>query len=481
MNLHHSESYPQLKLPVLKRVQTAHPQSRALRSILRLTNQPSHLAIAFAVLALGTLALQPTPSFAQAGTQDPEAAAAAQDTAAPAPSSEIVSQATGLVGEAFTVAGRTAGTEGERARIAAARGAAAILPRLDGEARDTLTARWINIVQSGSVSRAARLSAYASFFDGASRRDPEFARRIALGLPDAAARAGAFVSLSQAGENADWRQANSDALFAQRAARSETDLTLRARALTFVALRFAVLNPELREAAVIEASSQARLISTPRVRDYLLAEIVGAAAKFDLGLAQRIASTISDEGLKGLATSRINLSEISQTTLTAATSDRIAALAKAASRYDVRAIPILIQLPVQADVIKALSDALPPIYPSARPAIEVSLLERIWAYTQTAEASVERDELQSRLARLMVLNDLWRGRDWGKQLAWKGGRIQVGAFLKAVTAARRSAVKAEPLQDLATANVNRAILQSRSLAPAARVEATLLVAGQLLN
>ena len=81
----------------------------------------------------------------------------------------------------------------------------------------------------------------------------------------------------------------------------------------------------------------------------------------------------------------------------------------------------------------------------------------------------------------MVLHDLWRGRDWGKQLAWKGGRVQVGAFLKEVMTARRSVVRAEALQDTSTANVNRAIVQSRSLAPAARVESLLLIAGQLLG
>jgi hypothetical protein len=75
--------------------------------------------------------------------------------------------------------------------------------------------------------------------------------------------------------------------------------------------------------------------------------------------------------------------------------------------------------------LKALSDALPVIYPTARPAIDSTLLERMWRYSLRApEASPQRDELQSRLARIMVLHDLWRGRDWGKQLAWKGGRFK---------------------------------------------------------
>jgi hypothetical protein len=82
--------------------------------------------------------------------------------------------------------------------------------------------------------------------------------------------------------------------------------------------------------------------------------------------------------------------------------------------------PILIQLPPQSDVLQSLSDALPPVYPTAQPAIDVSLLERMWDYSNTAEASVYKDQLQSRLARLMVLHDLWRGRSWGKQLAWRG-------------------------------------------------------------
>ena len=83
----------------------------------------------------------------------------------------------------------------------------------------------------------------------------------------------------------------------------------------------------------------------------------------------------------------------------------------------------------------------------------------------------------------MVLHDLWRGRDWGKQLTWKGGRVQVGSFLQSVATARRSQLRlrAAPLQDLAGRNVSRAILEARSLQPAPRVEALLLIAGQILS
>ena len=81
----------------------------------------------------------------------------------------------------------------------------------------------------------------------------------------------------------------------------------------------------------------------------------------------------------------------------------------------------------------------------------------------------------------MVLHDLWRGRDWGKQLAWKGGRIQAGAFLNDVLESRRSQVRAMPLHDIAKRNVTRAIAQTNDMAPAARVEALLLIAGQILG
>lgn len=81
----------------------------------------------------------------------------------------------------------------------------------------------------------------------------------------------------------------------------------------------------------------------------------------------------------------------------------------------------------------------------------------------------------------MVLSDLWRGRDWGKQLAWKGGRVQVGAFLKSVLEARQSQLGAAQLQDTAQKNVGAAYNQAQRLAPAARAEALLLLAGQVLG
>ncbi len=389
---------------------------------------------------------------------------------------ERTQQAGSLVAEAIALAERNG-----PARRAAVRGAAALLPRLNTRARDMLAPRWMKLAQSPSVPRTARLDAYSAFFDVAARADAVFARRMALMLPDAAARAGAFIDLSEATETANWTQSGRDIAMAQQAARREPNLTQRARALTFVAYRLANIDSDASAAAVAEASSQARLVGRVRERDYLLAEIVGAAAKTDLILARRVAANIVDTDLKGLADARINLAQISQTTLTASTADRVAALAKAAARYDMRAIPILIQLPPQPDVLKSLSDALPPIYPTARPAVDAALLERIWRYAGSTAAGAQRDELQSRLARLMVLHDLWRGRDWGKQLAWRGGRIQVGAFLKNVAAARRSQVRAAPLQDLAERNINRAVAQARTLPPASRVEALLLIAGQLLE
>jgi hypothetical protein len=315
----------------------------------------------------------------------------------------------------------------------------------------------------------------------ASRSDIEFARAIALSLPDAAARAGGFLALSEATERSNWQQSDEYSVMAQQAARREPELLPRARALTFIAHRLVLVSPERAEAAIIEASSHTRQLRPSRERDFLLAEVVSAAAKFDLALARRIAGDISEPGLQGLAAARINLSEISQTTLMSSTSDRIAALAKAAAPYDIRAVPILIQLPADPDVLKALADALPAIRARAQPPVSVSLLEQMWDYASRADASSYRDQLQSRLARLMVLQDLWRGRAWGKRLSWKGGRTQVGAFLHAVAAARRSTLRAEPLQDLAERNISRAILAARSLPPAARAEALLLIAGQVLR
>ncbi len=399
---------------------------------------------------------------------------------AQAPSPERQTQAATLVTEAITLAERESKVVNSRTRLTVVRGAASLLPRLSGPARSNLTQRWMRLAFMSGVTRRVRSNAFADFFDEASQRDAAFTRSIAGMVPDAAARAGGFLQLSERAERTDWRTASELATLAQRAARQETSARERARAMTFVAHRLAVLDPELRMQAVVDASSNVRLLAPGRDRDYLMAEVVGAAAKFDLGLARRVANDIGDEELKKLAQARVNLSEASQTTLSVSTADRIAALAKSAARYDVRSIPILIQLPPQSDVLQSLSDALPPVYPTAQPAIDVSLLERMWDYSNTAEASVYKDQLQSRLARLMVLHDLWRGRSWGKQLAWRGGRVQVGAFLNDVLTARRSRLKAAPLQDVAERNVSRAIVEARNLAAPARAEAMLLIAGQLL-
>ncbi|MBV9864868.1 MAG: hypothetical protein JO316_05930 [Abitibacteriaceae bacterium] len=393
------------------------------------------------------------------------------------PSEDRLRQASGLISEALDL-----GQSNPAARAAAVRGAASLIPRLAvGNTRSALASRWINLVMAGNIPRALREEAFSSFFDAATQRDPQFARMTAGVVPDAAARAGAFVDLSEVLERMNWQRANEYASMALSTARTEPNALYRAKALTFVSDRITNLNPQTRPAAVREAAQQVRSLGNSRERDYLLANVVGTAAKFDIPLARRMTGEIGDNYLKGLATARVNLAEISQTTLMATPSDRIAALAKAAARYDTRAIPILLQLPPQADVLKTISRALPAVYPTSAPTLETSLLERMWTYAGTAEASVYRDELQSRLARLMVLHDPWRGRTWGRQLAWKGGRIQVGAFLHQVMAARRSAVRAEPLQDLAERNINRAIIQAHSLPVAARTEALLLIAGQILG
>ena len=222
----------------------------------------------------------------------------------PASSDEQKQRAAALVDEAITVASRN-----PEARLALVRGAAALLPQLEGSTRQGLVNRWLPLVTSSAVPREVRLSAMSAFFDVATRSnapdDLIFARDVALMLPDAAARAGAFLRLSEAAEKTNWEQAAEFGAFAQRAARQEPDLTLRARSMAFIATRLASLNPETREAAVIEASSQARLIQSSSLRDALLAEIVGAASKFDIGMAQRIAGGIENENYKNLATARI--------------------------------------------------------------------------------------------------------------------------------------------------------------------------------
>jgi len=383
--------------------------------------------------------------------------------AAPA-NPDAVARATGFIAQAFSIAEKN-----PAAVLPVVRQAASLIPRTGATWREGLTTRWLRLVQTADVPRNARLDAYSSFFDAATRVNRA-----------SAARAGAFLTLSQ-DDRMDWTRSVNYVGMAQRAARQERNPELRARGLTFAAYRLASLNPETREAAVAEASVQVRTLPSSRSRDYLLAETAGAAAKFDLALARRVASGIRDPRLKTLAQARINLAEISQSTITASSAERVSALARAAARYDVRAVPVLLQLPVQPEVLGALSKALPPIYPSARPAIGADLLERMWDYSLRAPAGVQRDELQSRLARLMVTQDVWRGRTWGKSLAWKGGRIQVGAFIKDVLATRRTQVRAMPLQDLAKRNVDAAVRQAQGLSPVARAEALLLIAGQLLE
>jgi len=394
--------------------------------------------------------------------------------AAPA-NPDAVARATGFIAQALSIAEKN-----PAAVLPVVRQSASLIPRTGATWREGLTTRWLRLVQTADVPRNARLDAYSSFFDAATRVNRAYARRVALRVPDSAARAGAFLTLSQ-DDRMDWTRSVNYVGMAQRAARQERNPELRARGLTFAAYRLASLNPETREAAVAEASAQVRTLPSSRSRDYLLAETAGAAAKFDLALARRVASGIRDPRLKNLAQARINLAEISQSTITASSAERVSALARAAARYDVRAVPVLLQLPVQPAVLGALSKALPPIYPSARPAIGADLLERMWDYSLRAPAGVQRDELQSRLARLMVTQDVWRGRTWGKSLAWKGGRIQVGAFIKDVLATRRTQVRAMPLQDLAKRNVDAAVRQAQGLSPVARAEALLLIAGQLLE
>ena len=398
------------------------------------------------------------------------------EVAESAPSNpEAVARATGFIAQALSIAEKN-----PAALQAVVRQSASLIPLTGATWRAGLTSRWLRLVQLPGVPRNIRLDAYSSFFEAATRVNRFYARQIALQTPDASARVGAFLGLSQ-DNGANWTRSVNYVGMARRAASQENDPQQKARALTFIAVRLASLNPATREAAVYSANGQVRRLSMSRSRDYLLAELVGSAAKFDMKLAGQVAANISNADLKNLAQARINMAELSQTLITSSSTDRVAALAKAAVRYDVRAVPILIQLPAQADVLKALSDSLPPIYPTARPAIDVTLLERMWDYSGKAQPSVQRDELQSRLARLMVTQDIWRGRTWGKSLAWKGGRIQVGAFIKAVMQSRRTQVKAMSLQDVAKSNVDRAIRQSQNLPPVARAEALLLIAGQLLE
>jgi hypothetical protein len=326
------------------------------------------------------------------------------------------------------------------------------------------------------------LSAFGAFFDVASKTDVAFGRSVALSLPDPIARAGGFVRLSEGVDKTSWDEAAELAALAQRAARQEPDLALRARTLAYVANRLATLNPETREAAIIEASSTARNITAnTRLRDSLLAGISGSAAKFDIALAQRIAGSIESEEFKNVANARVALAQATATMAVKKDDpERVATIVKNVSRYDTSFIPVLLQLPATPEVFQALGDALPPIYPGGAPAVDASTLERVWAFSEKAEPSVYRDQLQSRAARLMVLHDLWRGREWGRQLAWEGGRNQIAEVVEATIRARESELRAEPLRTLAATDTNRAILQARTFAPSERVEALLLIAGQLL-
>jgi hypothetical protein len=339
----------------------------------------------------------------------------------------------------------------------------------------------MRLANSPTLSRQQKLNGYSSFFDVAARHDSAFANDIALQVPDAAARAGAFVDLSQATANTDWYQANQYAELARRAARQETDLALRAKALTFIAYHEASFNPATRRDAVTEASSTVRQIHDPERRDVLLAELVGAAAKFDLTLANKIAGDITDPQSQKLAQARINLEQISQTTVQKKDMDRMTDLAKAAAPYDMRAVPYLLQVPSSPEIFQILGDSLPPIYPGAKPAIDPSLLQQMWDYAKGAPQDVYRDQLQSRLARLMVLFDLWRGKEWGDQLAWNGGKQQVARFVQQVVAARQMQLQSEPLRVLAQKDSNAAIAKARNMAPRDRVAALLLIAGQILS
>ena len=458
------------------------------------SHRVAKLAALFAVVGVSSWPVVSTPAWAQ--DEDLDASAGAEtgevvttetttDTEAvpglSAPSDEQKVRAAALVDEAIAVAARN-----PEARVALARGAAALLPQLEGRTRQGLVNRWLPLVTSSAVPRDVRLASMSAFFDVATRSnapdDLTFARDVAMMLPDAAARAGAFLRLSEAAEKTNWEQAAEFGALAQRAARQEPDLTLRARALAFIATRLASLNPETREAAVIEASSQARLIQTSSLRDALLAEIVGAAAKFDIAMAQRIAAGIENENYKKLATARV---AVAQTQATFAVkkpdADRIAEIVNGVQRYDSSFIPVLLQLPATPEVFQALGSALPGVYPDAPRAIDASTLERVWNFTQNAEPSVYRDQLQSRVARLMVLQDLWRGRAWGQQLAWEGGRTQIAQFVNSTVRVRESQLKSEPLRARAVSNLNGAIYSTRVLAPSERVESLLLIAGQVLG
>lgn len=427
---------------------------------------------------LSTTLAAPLAPAAVPGGYPPGASSAATS---PIPEGEPVEQASFLVGQALAIAFKE-----KVARPVVVKTSASLLSRLNPSTeatpnRDVLTSRWMQLAMADPVSRDQRLDAFESFFDAAARLDPAWAEAWALKLPDAAGRVGAFLRLSRQAQDSSWLQASSNADKARRAAKQETDPKLRARALVFLAHGTTVLGEAGQDAAIQLASHEVRSLNSPAERNYLLTELVGAAANYDLGTARKLTESITDPKLKALAEARVNVSEISQTTITSRSRERVALLATAAAPYDARALPILLQLPPEPEVLKAVSQTLPPIFPSARPAISATQLSRIWEFSKTATEGPYRDQLQSRTARLMVLHDLWRGRDWGKQLSWKGGRVQVGAFLKEVLISRSSQLKAGALQDVAKRNVSRAYSDAQSLEPAPKAEALLLLAGQILG
>ena len=397
----------------------------------------------------------------------------------PLPEGPNANQAAFLINEAFNVAGSNAA-----ARPVAVKTAASLLARLpesDGNAgREQLTQRWFGFAQSSDVSQSQRTDALASFFDAASRADADYALRWAMATRDAAARAGALLNVSRALPDAQWSRADGLAVDAARAARQEPDALRRARALVYVADRMTEFSPARAQDSIGEARREIAGL-TGADRDNLTAELIPAVARYDVNMARTMVDTIGNADLKNLAGARVNLAEASLSTVTTRTKDRVQLLATAAAPYDNRALPFLVKLPADPSVLKAISETLPPVYASARPAIDVARLESLWEYSQKAPEGVYRDQLQSRLARLMVTQDLWRGRDWGKQLTWKGGRVQVGAFLKDVLAYRSSQLNVGPLQDVAKGDVATALAQARKLNPVARTEALLLLAGQILG
>lgn len=432
---------------------------RALRSTL--------LMLAFAPIALNVAQAQLPPLPPAPVNQ-------------PLPEGPNVDQAAFLINEAFDIAARNGA-----ARPVAVKTAASLLPRLPESARslgrEQLTQRWFSFAQSNDVSPSVRADALASFFDAASRADADYALRWALATKDNAARAGALINVSRALPDAQWSRADQLAANAARAARAENDPLRRARSLVYVADRMTEFSPARAQGAIGEARREIAVLPNGADRDNLTAELIPAVARYDINMARTMVGGIRNADLKNLAGARVNIAEASLSTVTTRTKDRVQLLATAAAPYDNRALPFLVKLPPEPSVLKAISETLPPVYVSARPAIDVARLESLWEYSQKAPEGVYRDQLQSRLARLMVTQDLWRGRDWGKQLGWKGGRVQVGAFLKDVLAYRSSQLNAGPLQDVALGDVTAALAQARTLGPVARTEALLLLAGQVLG